>query len=125
MGSRNKMLRTMLVAFGFTEPEFEQPLRSFSGGQRAKAALAHVLIDDPDYMILDEPTNHLDIATVRWLESFIANDKRGYIIVSHDRYFLDRVADRIWELERGNFHTYAPISRRRRTRRSWNRRKFA
>jgi ATP-binding cassette, subfamily F, member 3 len=107
-GLRNKMLRTMLTAFGFTEPEFEQPLRSFSGGQRAKAALAHVLIDDPDYMILDEPTNHLDIATVRWLEAFIAGDKRGYIIVSHDRYFLDRVADRIWELERGNFHTYAP-----------------
>jgi ATP-binding cassette, subfamily F, member 3 len=106
-GLRNKMLRTMLAAFGFTEPEFEQPLRSFSGGQRAKAALAHLLIDEPDYMILDEPTNHLDIATVRWLESFIANDKRGYIIVSHDRYFLDRVADRIWELERGNFHTYA------------------
>jgi ATP-binding cassette, subfamily F, member 3 len=106
-GLRNKMLRTMLAAFGFTEPEFAQPLRSFSGGQRAKAALAHLLIDEPDYMILDEPTNHLDIATVRWLESFIANDKRGYIIVSHDRYFLDRVADRIWELERGNFHTYA------------------
>jgi ATP-binding cassette subfamily F protein 3 len=107
-GLRNKTLRTMLAAFGFTEPEFVQPLRSFSGGQRAKAALAHLLIDDPDYLILDEPTNHLDIGTVRWLESFIASDKRGYIIVSHDRYFLDRVTDRIWELERGAFHTYAP-----------------
>ena len=98
----------MLAAFGFSEPEFAQPLRSFSGGQRAKAALAHLLIDDPDYLILDEPTNHLDIATVRWLESFIAADKRGYIIVSHDRYFLDRVADRIWEMERGRLHAYAP-----------------
>ena len=107
-GLRNKTLRTMLAAFGFTQPEFAQPLRSFSGGQRAKAALAHLLIDDPDYLILDEPTNHLDIATVRWLESFIAGDKRGYIVVSHDRYFLDRVADRIWELERGKLHTYAP-----------------
>ncbi len=107
-GLRNKTLRTMLAAFGFTEPEFAQPLRSFSGGQRAKAALAHLLIDDPDYLILDEPTNHLDIATVRWLESFIAGDKRGYIVVSHDRYFLDRVADRIWELERGKLHAYAP-----------------
>jgi ATP-binding cassette subfamily F protein 3 len=59
-------------------------------------------------LILDEPTNHLDIGTVRWLESFIANDKRGYIVVSHDRYFLDRIADRIWELEGGRFHVYAP-----------------
>jgi ATP-binding cassette, subfamily F, member 3 len=107
-GLRNKMLRAMLAGFGFTEDDFTRPLRQFSGGQRAKAALAHLLIDDPDYLILDEPTNHLDIATVRWLEEFIAGDKRGYIIVSHDRYFLDRVSTRIWEIERGRFHTYAP-----------------
>lgn len=107
-GLRNKMLRAMLSGFGFTEDAFTRPLREFSGGQRAKAALAHLLIDDPDYLILDEPTNHLDIATVRWLEEFIAADKRGYIIVSHDRYFLDRVSTRIWEIERGRFHTYAP-----------------
>jgi ATP-binding cassette subfamily F protein 3 len=107
-GLRNKTLRAMLAAFGFSSAEFEQPLRSFSGGQRAKAALAHLLIDEPDYLILDEPTNHLDIETVRWLENFIANDKRGYVVVSHDRYFLDRIADRIWELEGGRFHVYAP-----------------
>ena len=105
---QQKKLRAMLDGFGFTGADYERPLREFSGGQRAKAALAHLLIDDPDYLILDEPTNHLDIATVRWLESFIANDKRAYIIVSHDRYFLDRVATRIWELERGRFHVYAP-----------------
>ncbi|HUZ50555.1 MAG TPA: ABC-F family ATP-binding cassette domain-containing protein [Candidatus Dormibacteraeota bacterium] len=105
---QQKKLRAMLDGFGFTAADYERPLREFSGGQRAKAALAHLLIDDPDYLILDEPTNHLDIATVRWLESFIANDKRAYIIVSHDRYFLDRVATRIWELERGRFHVYAP-----------------
>lgn len=107
-GLRSKMLRTMLAAFGFTPEMYARPLREFSGGQRAKAALAHLLIDEPDYLILDEPTNHLDIHTVRWLEEFIANDKRGYIIVSHDRYFLDRVATRIWEIERGRFHMYAP-----------------
>ncbi len=105
---QQKKLRAMLDGFGFTAADYERPLREFSGGQRAKAALAHLLIDDPEYLILDEPTNHLDIATVRWLESFIANDKRAYIIVSHDRYFLDRVATRIWELERGRFHVYAP-----------------
>ena len=107
-GLRNSMLRAMLAAFGFEPESFERPLREFSGGQRAKAALAHVLIDDPDYLILDEPTNHLDIQTVRWLEEFIAADKRAYAIVSHDRYFLDRVATQIWELERERFITYAP-----------------
>ena len=107
-GIKNKRLRAMLDAFGFGGADFERPLREFSGGQRAKAALAHLLIDDPEYLILDEPTNHLDIATVRWLESFIAADRRSYIIVSHDRYFIDRVATRMWEIERGRFHTYAP-----------------
>ena len=107
-GVRNKVLRTMLSAFGFAPTEYDRPLRSFSGGQRAKAALTHVLIDEPDYLILDEPTNHLDVATIRWLESFVSNDPRGYIVVSHDRYFLDRIATRIWEIERGRFHAYAP-----------------
>ena len=107
-GLRNKMLRAMLAAFGFGEDDFDRPLREFSGGQRAKAALAHLLIDEPEYLILDEPTNHLDIATVRWLEEFIAADKRAYIIVSHDRYFLDRVATRIWEIDRRTLHVYAP-----------------
>jgi ATP-binding cassette subfamily F protein 3 len=107
-GARNKALRVMLSAFGFEPPEYDRPLHSFSGGQRAKVALAHLLIDEPDYLILDEPTNHLDVATIRWLESFIANDKRGYIVVSHDRYFLDRIATRIWEIERGRFYAYPP-----------------
>ena len=105
-GLRAKRLREMLRAFGFSVEDYARPLREFSGGQRAKAALAHVLIDDPDYLILDEPTNHLDIATVRWLEEFIAADKRAYIIVSHDRYFLDRVATEIWEMERGTLSRY-------------------
>ena len=108
-GLRNKRLRAMLAAFGFKAADFERPLREFSGGQRAKAALAHLLIDPPDYFILDEPTNHLDVATVRWLESFVANDKRGYIVVSHDRYFLDRIATRIVEIDRGRPHAYAPL----------------
>jgi ATP-binding cassette, subfamily F, member 3 len=107
-GLRNKSLRTMLSAFGFSTLDYERPLYGFSGGQRAKAALAHVLIDQPDYLIVDEPTNHLDITTVRWLESFVAADKRAYIVVSHDRYFLDRVATRVWEIERGRLHAYAP-----------------
>ena len=105
-GLRNKTLRTMLAAFGFGPETFERPLREFSGGQRAKAALVHLLIEEPDYLILDEPTNHLDIHTVRWLEEFIAADKRAYLIVSHDRYFLDRTATQIWEIERARLHVY-------------------
>jgi ATP-binding cassette subfamily F protein 3 len=110
-GLRNKVLREMLRAFGFSEADYQRPLRQFSGGQRAKAALAHVLIDDPHYLILDEPTNHLDIDTVRWLEEFIAADKRAYIVVSHDRYFLDRVATQIWEIERGTLRAYDRVAR--------------
>ncbi|HUY11263.1 MAG TPA: ATP-binding cassette domain-containing protein, partial [Candidatus Dormibacteraeota bacterium] len=104
---RAKLLRTMLTAFGFSPEDYARPLREFSGGQRSKGALAHLLIDDPDYLILDEPTNHLDIGTVRWLESYIAADKRSYLVVSHDRYFIDRVATQIWELDRGALHIYA------------------
>jgi ATP-binding cassette, subfamily F, member 3 len=107
-GLKSKTLRIMLEAFGFTASDYDRPLQGFSGGQRAKAALAHLLIDDPDYLILDEPTNHLDIETVRWLEEFIATSKHAFLIVSHDRYFLDRVATRIWELDAGRLHVYPP-----------------
>ncbi len=103
----NKRLRALLDGFGFGTDEYERPLREFSGGQRSKAALAHLLIDDPEYLILDEPTNHLDIETVRWLEDYIAADKRAYVIVSHDRYFLDKVGTRVWEMDRGSLYTYA------------------
>ena len=108
---KRKLLRTMLAAFGFAPEEYARPLREFSGGQRSKGALAHLLIDEPDYLILDEPTNHLDIGTVRWLENTIAADKRTYLIVSHDRYFIDRVATQIWELDRGALHVYPPAAR--------------
>ena len=110
LGLRGKTLRTMLAAFGFSSDDYARPLRGFSGGQRAKAALVHLLVDEPDYFILDEPTNHLDIETVRWLESFIASDKRAYLVVSHDRYFLDRIATRIWEIDRGRLHRYPPAA---------------
>ncbi len=101
-----KAISAMLSAFGFDEDDLHRPLSEFSGGQRTKAMVARVLLHEPDYLILDEPTNHLDIATVRWLENFIIEDKRAYVIVSHDRYFLDRVATSIWEIERGAFGDY-------------------
>lgn len=101
-----KRLNAMLVAFGFSDDDRARSLESFSGGQRSKAALAHLLIDAPDILVLDEPTNHLDISTVRWLEDFIVSDARTYVIVSHDRYFLDRIATNIWELDLGELYTY-------------------
>ncbi len=102
-----RRMRAMLVAFGFDRADLERPLAEFSGGQRTRAALARVLLEEPDYLVLDEPTNHLDLETVRWLEEFLIDDSRATLVVSHDRYFLDRVADEIWELEDGALERYA------------------
>lgn len=109
-GLQRKRLHAMLAAFGFERAEFDRPLREFSGGQRAKAALVDLMVDDPDYVIVDEPTNHLDVSTIRWLETAIVRDGRSYVIVSHDRYFLDRVATRIWEIDNGTLHAYEPAN---------------
>ena len=84
----------------------DRPLREFSGGQRTRALLARTLLEQPDWLVLDEPTNHLDLDTVRWLETFVARDPRAFVIVSHDRYFLETVATQIWELDRGELTVY-------------------
>ena len=103
-----RRMRSMLAALGFLEADLDRPTAQFSGGQRTRAMLASVLLEAPDYLLLDEPTNHLDLETVRWLEDFISADARAYIIVSHDRYFLDRVASEIWEIDRDQLYLYAP-----------------
>jgi ATP-binding cassette subfamily F protein uup len=77
-----------------------------SGGQRKRVAMARVLIDEPDLLILDEPTNHLDLDTIEWLEGLLAAGQQTLLMVTHDRYFLDKVATEIAELERGNVYTY-------------------
>lgn len=99
-------MRATLNRFSFSESDLDRPLREFSGGQRTRALLARTLLERPDWLVLDEPTNHLDLDTVRWLESFVARDPRAFIIVSHDRYFLETVATRIWELDRGELAEY-------------------
>jgi ATP-binding cassette subfamily F protein uup len=81
-------------------------MRSLSGGQRKRVALAHSLIISPDLLILDEPTNHLDAETVEWLEKYLADFKGALLLVTHDRYFLDRVTNRILEIERGRAQTF-------------------
>ena len=99
-------MRATLNRFAFSESDLDRPMREFSGGQRTRALLARTLLEQPDWLILDEPTNHLDLDTVRWLETFVARDPRAFLIVSHDRYFLETVATEIWELDRGELAVY-------------------
>ena len=80
----------VLEGLGFEADNFHRPLTTFSGGQQARASLARLLLTDPDVMLLDEPTNHLDIAATEWLESFLVRARPAMILVSHDRFFLDK-----------------------------------
>lgn len=84
----------------------DQKIKTLSGGQRKRLALAKLLIDDPDVYILDEPTNHLDIETIEWLENFLTTGQKTILLVTHDRYFLDNVSNQIIELDRGKPFTY-------------------
>jgi ATP-binding cassette subfamily F protein 3 len=95
-----------LSGLGFSYTDHNRPIRQLSGGQRTRALLARLLLKDPDLLILDEPTNHLDISAVEWLERTLRDWKGAAVIVSHDRYFLDRVVDTIWEISRMGFESY-------------------
>lgn len=87
-----------LKGLGFTETEEQLPVASLSGGQRTKLSLGKLLLSEPDLMLLDEPTNHLDITSVEWLEDFLSKYKGSVIVISHDRYFLDRVTEKTLEI---------------------------
>ena len=99
-------IRQVLTGLGFEPDEFGYPLTHLSGGQRTRALLARLLLSNPDLLILDEPTNHLDITAVEWLEGYLSQWEGAALIVSHDRYFLDRVATTILEMTRTRFETY-------------------
>jgi len=86
--------------------DFEQEISSLSGGQKKRLSLAKLLIDEPDVYILDEPTNHLDIETIEWLEKLLTTGNKTVLLVTHDRYFLDKVCTEICELDRGKLHAY-------------------
>ncbi|MCQ2521151.1 MAG: ABC-F type ribosomal protection protein [Lachnospiraceae bacterium] len=92
--------------FGFTPEDEKKQLTEFSGGQRTKIAFVKLLLSKPDILLLDEPTNHLDISTIGWLEGYLKEYPRAVILVSHDRMFLDRVADVVYEIERGHMKRY-------------------
>ena len=97
----------VLAGLGFAAEDMERPVKSFSGGWRMRAMLARLLLRQPDYLLLDEPTNHLDIESIDWLESHLKGYEGTVVIVSHDRYFLDRMATSIAELTQGRIHFYA------------------
>ncbi|CAN5876455.1 ABC-F family ATP-binding cassette domain-containing protein [soil metagenome] len=96
-----------LSSLGFASEEWKRPVGSFSGGEQSRIALARLLLEEPDLVLLDEPTNHLDLRAIEWLEGFIKNAKSAVLVVSHDRYFLDAIADSIVELEGGELFRYS------------------
>ena len=95
-----------LCGLGFSESDFNLPVSVLSGGQRSKLQLAKLLLSNADLLLLDEPTNHLDIQSVEWLEHFLSDYRGAYIVISHDRYFLDKVTERTLELENRHIHDY-------------------
>lgn len=107
-------LTGVLKGLGFTEQDFNKPVSTLSGGQKTRVALGKLLLLKPNLIILDEPTNHLDLSSIAWLETYLQNYKGAVIVVSHDRYFLDRIATKVIELDNtkatvfsGNYSAYA------------------
>ena len=98
---------TVLAGFGFKKDDIDRNVSSFSGGEKTKIAFAKLLLAKPDLLLLDEPTNHLDLSTIEWLENYLAKYKKAMIIVSHDRTFLDKTVNVVFELEYGNIKRYA------------------
>ena len=96
----------ILKGLGFTEEDFAKKVETLSGGQKTRIALGKILLQKPDLIILDEPTNHLDLNSIAWLETYLLNYKGAVIIVSHDRYFLDKIATKIIELDNGVLSTF-------------------
>lgn len=94
-----KEYETMIRKFGFSEEDKQRPLSEFSGGQQTKIAFVKLLLSKPDILLLDEPTNHLDISAIEWLEEYLKNYKKAVVVVSHDRMFLDKVVDVVYEIE--------------------------
>ena len=96
----------ILKGLGFNEDEFNKPINKLSGGQKTRVFLGKLLLSKPDIILLDEPTNHLDLSSIEWLEGYLLNYKGAIVIVSHDRYFLDKIVGKVIDIENGNVSTY-------------------
>ncbi len=108
--------KSSLIGLGFDESDFTKPFETLSGGQKTRVLLCKILLSNANLLLLDEPTNHLDISSVEWLENFLINYSGTFIIISHDRYFLDRVCNKTFELEHnmlteygGNYSRYLKL----------------
>lgn len=113
--------KTILSGLGFFEKDFSRPLSGISGGWRMRVYLARILLQDPDLLLLDEPTNHLDLPALEWLEQFLLRYSGSVVFITHDRFFIDRLAHDIYELEKGqlkhypgNYHRYEKIKEQER-----------
>lgn len=114
-------IRRAAFGLGFSQEDLEKNIGNFSGGQKTRVCLAKALLREPDFLFLDEPTNHLDVGMIEWLEVFLQNYRGGVLIISHDRFFLDRVANRIFEIDNktvtayeGNYTYYMKVREQRR-----------
>jgi len=99
-------IRTILNGMGFSEDELDRKVSGFSGGEKTRLCISRLLLEEPNLLILDEPTNHLDFKTIMWLEDYLRTYRGAVLIVSHDRYFLDRLCTSICEIERGTLKRY-------------------
>ena len=99
-------MERVVAGVGLPEEALRTPSSAASGGQRTRAALARALLTEPDLLVLDEPTNYLDFRGLAWLEGFLERSGHAFVVVSHDRYFLDRTVNRVWELDHGRLESY-------------------
>ncbi|MEZ5024084.1 MAG: ATP-binding cassette domain-containing protein [Chitinophagales bacterium] len=102
----DKQIELVLMGLGFKRKEFDQSVNTFSGGWRMRIELAKLLLQQPDLLLLDEPTNHLDIHSIIWLEDFLSKYHGSIVLVSHDKSFMNKLANRIMEIELGSVHDY-------------------
>ncbi len=99
-------IKMVLTGMGFADKSYSTNIATLSGGEKTRLALAQLLLEEPDLLILDEPTNHLDFRTLLWLEDYLSEYKGALLVVSHDRYFLDKMVQKVWEVAQQRVYTY-------------------
>ena len=104
--STDVKIKTVLNGMGFSDKELETPINILSGGEKTRLAIAKLLLEEPELLVLDEPTNHLDFKTLNWLEEYLIGYKGAIFVISHDRYFLDKIVDNIFEIQGGRLYAY-------------------